>query len=333
MIDRIKYDKKLVEIYRNKILPEFLLLEEQRKRFLQKSKKAKKYGCLCKFVIFLLLARCIGHYLFIFTTQSETLQEIVLSKTPFLFFVFIPVMFVLVIIFHIKYLAEHIFIPRNYNELVLEIVAPNIASVFGDIKWSSIGSSKSLYDYVSSGLIETQYVGTQETNSFRGILNGVDFEFSELVVYNVDKNRRSASKAFEGMVARFSLSKKFRSHTLVTTNGKKYENLDHTILEDVVFEKKYDVYTNNEVEARYLITPSFMERFNNIQKVFKCKSARCAFFNGELLLALEGANLRCATGDIYISLKDYKVVLEFYNKVMEMLDLIEYFKLDNDARL
>ena len=42
--------------------------------------------------------------------------------------------------------------------------------------------------------------------------------------------------------------------------------------------------------------------------------------------------------DIFVRLanelpKDYKVVLEFYNKIMEMLDLIEYFKLDNDARL
>ena len=62
--------------------------------------------------------------------------------------------------------------------------------------------------------------------------------------------------------------------------------LRHTTLEDVVFEKNFDVFTDNEVEARYLITPSFMQRLNSIKKIFLAGAIECAFYKDELIIAL-----------------------------------------------
>ena len=39
-------------------------------------------------------------------------------------------------------------------------------------------------------------------------------------------------------------------------------------MEDVEFEKLFNIQTKNQIEARYLITPAFMERFKNLETAF-----------------------------------------------------------------
>ena len=38
------------------------------------------------------------------------------------------------------------------------------------------------------------------------------------------------------------------------------EKLQDVKLEDISFDKRFNVYTKDQVEARYLTTPTFMER-------------------------------------------------------------------------
>ena len=62
--------------------------------------------------------------------------------------------------------------------------------------------------------------------------------------------------------------------------------LSLTKLEDIEFNDKYDIYTDDEVEARYLITPSFMQRLKNMKIAFKTDKIKCSFYNGYLLIGL-----------------------------------------------
>ena len=40
------------------------------------------------------------------------------------------------------------------------------------------------------------------------------------------------------------------------------------VLEDIEFEKRFDTYSTNQVEARYLLTTLFMKRFENLKTPF-----------------------------------------------------------------
>ena len=62
-------------------------------------------------------------------------------------------------------------------------------------------------------------------------------------------------------------------------------------LEDPVFEKAFEVYGSDQIEARFLLTPDFMERLLGLERAFQGKQLRCAFAGGEMLLAVAGKNL------------------------------------------
>jgi hypothetical protein len=62
-------------------------------------------------------------------------------------------------------------------------------------------------------------------------------------------------------------------------------------LEDPVFEKAFEVYGSDQIEARFLLTPDFMERLIGLERTFQGKQLRCAFAGGEMLLAVAGKNL------------------------------------------
>ncbi len=62
-------------------------------------------------------------------------------------------------------------------------------------------------------------------------------------------------------------------------------------LEDPVFEKAFEVYSTDQIEARYILTPDFMERMLGLERTFKGKQVRCAFAGGQMLLACEGKDL------------------------------------------
>jgi len=62
-------------------------------------------------------------------------------------------------------------------------------------------------------------------------------------------------------------------------------------LEDPVFEKAFEVYGSDQIEARFILTPDFMERLLALERTFQGKQLRCAFAGGEMLLAVAGKNL------------------------------------------
>ena len=133
------------------------------------------------------------------------------------------------------------------------------------------------------------------------------------------------------------MNKKFNSHTVIKPNmlGRFLANseLKHTVLEDTEFEKKYDVLTNNEVEARYLLTPSFMERLKNIQMSFMAYSTECAFYQDKLIIAIDNLQDKFHVGSIWKPLTDERQYFQMYEEIESIIKLIDHFKLDQKIGL
>ena len=137
-----------------------------------------------------------------------------------------------------------------------------------------------------------------------GVRNGVDFEFFE--AHLEVKRRRTDSRGrtrtewvtvFRGQCLRFDFHKTFHGTTLVLRDAGLFNRLGgvsgtkRARLEDPVFEKSFEVHTTDQVESRFLLTPDVMQELVDLETAFHGSKLRCAFVDGQVLIALEGADL------------------------------------------
>lgn len=109
--------------------------------------------------------------------------------------------------------------------------------------------------------------------------------------------------------------------------------LNEIKLEDPEFSKKYRVYSADQVEGRYLVTPAFMERFKNLQTAFGSKNAKCSFCGDSIIFAISTKKNLFEIGNLFHSLENPKQMTEFFNELSSILALIDYFKLDEKTGL
>ncbi len=144
---------------------------------------------------------------------------------------------------------------------------------------------------------------------FAGERDGCEFELYEA---HLEQRRRSNKRTyyvtvFHGVIIRINFPRKVEGITLITRDqglfngiqafGRSFggNKLERIGLVDPTFEKAFEVYGNDQVLARYMLTPSFMERLLALETSLKGKNVRAAFDEdsgeGELLIAAETGNL------------------------------------------
>ncbi len=103
---------------------------------------------------------------------------------------------------------------------------------------------------------------------------------------------------FRGQLLRVAFPRNFLGVTLVLRDAGVFnalrrpgDGLERVRLVDPKFENIFEVFSNDQVEARYLLSPTFMERLLKLEELMRGKKARAAFAHGDLLIAVEGGNL------------------------------------------
>ena len=208
--------------------------------------------------------------------------------------------------------------------------------VFGNIKW-----------YNNCEVIKT--VEICETWLFPPILYRItDDEF--VGEYQGVKFRMSETKfpvnrfiGFTGIILAFEANKSFESHTIIVSKLAPDRHhsfkLEPVTLEDPKFCRDYNVYSSDQTEARYLITPSFMERFRKLKVAFKTTDIACAFLKNKVIFALDSEGLSGLSKnlfeiDAYSAFTDDREAINiFYNELTSVLDMAAYFKLDEKTGL
>jgi len=104
-------------------------------------------------------------------------------------------------------------------------------------------------------------------------------------------------------------------------------------LEDIIFDKDYTVASEDQVEARYLVTPTFMERFKNLKKAYNSKYIKCALFDNQIMFAISTNKDLFEIGSMFHPLTDSKQVDGFFDEIIAILDIVEEFKLDEKTGL
>jgi hypothetical protein len=153
---------------------------------------------------------------------------------------------------------------------------------------------------------------------------------------NLKKRVRSGKRTtyrvvFQGLLCAFSFPKRFNGRTVITGDKGKILNWFEGMavpggrvhLEDPRFENAFEVYSNDQVEARYLLTPSFMERVLALAEKYRARRLRLAFDAERLLISLDIRTDSFEAGSVFESAADPKRVTSLVEDISLIYDLID----------
>lgn len=115
--------------------------------------------------------------------------------------------------------------------------------------------------------------------------------------------------------------------------AKYYKGFGKVNLEDVSFEKNYYVECKNQIDARYILTPAFMERLNELKSVFNTRGVYISIRNRNISFAFSTDRDLFEIGDIKYRADDTSQAEQFFNEVIAITDIIDHFKLNERTGL
>lgn len=221
---------------------------------------------------------------------------------------------------------------RAYAKAYKQEIMPAIAALFG--LTFDVDGKIPMQDMQSTKIIPNHDRYKSE-DYFEGTHKGAQIKFSEI---HLEQRRRSNKRTyyvtvFKGMAIMIDLPKpKFYGHTILTADSalewfkEKSIGLQRADLVDPEFEKKYSVYTNDQVEARYLIHPAMIERIVQIQHAHVSGRLSASYKDKRILILIETKKNLFEPADITIPATDAEALSALRQEVSETLSLVDYFE-------
>lgn len=166
---------------------------------------------------------------------------------------------------------------------------------------------------------------------FGGDHRGCGFAFYEGRLERRGKTQSGSRwyTVFRGQLIRVGFPKKFLGVTVVRRDSGTFNvlqrwatSLQRVALGDTRLEAAFEVYSTDQVEARYLIHPVFMERLLALEARFEGRRLRCAFESGDLLIAVEGED-KFELGSMFEQLDDIARVRAIVADITDIVRLID----------
>ena len=191
--------------------------------------------------------------------------------------------------------------------------------------------------------IFSDYNNGRITERVAGNYHGVGIDLIQVQIAsekNVTKGRNTPM-LFHGIVIVLTANKKFQGRTLIKRDLGLFNSWQAGLpgqerikLEDPLFEDKFEVFSDNQVEARYLLTTSFMDRLLKLIDLFGGKHLEASFSQNQLLIAIPTKRQQFfRQSSIFIPstfVEDINTVLK---EMKIFLEIIEILKLDEKTGL
>ena len=130
---------------------------------------------------------------------------------------------------------------------------------------------------------------------------------------------------FNGTVLVCEFYKNFKGQTILA--DKKVLNTkisgEKEILDDTEFNNEFRVFTDDKIEARYLLSPGFMQRLREVKQGFdSAVSLSAAFMDNKFYLFLNGAKNRFESSllDPPLSLSDAQAIKDEITRLLRVID-------------
>ena len=155
---------------------------------------------------------------------------------------------------------------RDYRRLYKDRVLPHLAKQFGELTYqqaSAVDVSR-----LSNHRILKEFTTVKIDDEICGTYRTLPLRIVEARLEKRSGNNRQV--VFDGVLVEVTLPRTLSGTTVLMPDagiignlaaGWRSDGLEHVALEDPRFEARYEVYGSNQIEARALLTPAFMERF------------------------------------------------------------------------
>ena len=326
--------------FREQVFPHLQPIEESRIKAHEKTKKALKISAIVGVVAVVIF---VLPMLFTFVTATfsggkevsgfAALVIMVVMMPLALLPLLIPAAFIVAIIFKFKAAAAK----NELKELVRTKIKPVLFSYFGNFRhcnepsYTGVEAWTLLRDLKIYPCHDTVVVD----DCIEGEYNGLKFKIIELDVSYVTGSGKSRQivPVFGGLMLEVDMNKKFTSHTIVKTGGGSVtlgREFLRVNLEDPEFERIFDVYSTDQVEARYLLTTAFMRRFVEL-KIAKGR-VEAVFWNQKVYFFVTcGKDMFELPLDKNVAdMKHYQEILLDFARILRAIDML---KLEQDIGL
>ena len=158
-----------------------------------------------------------------------------------------------------------------------------------------------------------------------------------------DKNSDDDYKVyFQGLFFQANFNKSFQGRTVVVPDvaernfgalGRMIQswNKQHANelikLEDPEFERLFAVYGTDQIEARYILSTSLMQRLVELQKKVQ-RELRVSFVDDNVYIAISSKNKNLFEPRIFRSLVNFQPILEYFETLQMMIGIVEDLNLN-----
>lgn len=223
-----------------------------------------------------------------------------------------------------------------YKKKVKPQIMPDFANFFGTFSYSYEGK-------ISDALLrQSDLFGTYTLNVgddyFSGTFEDVKITVAEEKLLEIKKDFRNfdiKKEVFGGVCILFEMNKNFKGRTVVLKDRgiignaiNKVNGLQNVKLEDSRFEKVFEIYSDDQIEARYLLTTAFMERMLKLRDLYEGKSIQFCFDNNTLLLAIPTKQNMFEANSFFGSNADKKRVDLVFEQFYTVFSIVKLLKLN-----
>lgn len=298
--------------YQTVLKPKFETLENVRKRYLKIFWCGIFISCI---VIPLFMLWLLSHYAGNDTSEFPTST----------------VLFALMVLITLLATPIKLYLTKAKNQ-----VMPEFIKYFGDFQYRF--QTQIDENILIKSLLFDSYNRRKGDDFFFGKYHNVEMIISEedLSMHTVsnDGKRHYKKVVFDGIVILLSMNKNFSGQTIVLKDRgflnafNKTNGLQKISLEDSRFEKEFEVYGTDQLEARYILTTAFMERMLKVRDAYKANKIQFSFFDNKLLIAVDTRKNMFETTSLFKSCVDQQMILQSFEQFASVMDIIDILKLD-----
>lgn len=193
-----------------------------------------------------------------------------------------------------------------------------------------------LGEFLEMGFFEDKHYDLDGNDQIIGKHSGVPFQLCDLSVSrtrNFSKENEAPDNVFYGQVFIAKFNKNFESNVFVVPKKKGTDTSSHmtslgqkVTLEDPEFMKNFEVYSDNQVEARYILSTSMMERIKNM--VAKNKGKYFISFRNNRISIANNSGKNNFEVSMFKSITKNNQTSEFYQELCSQLEMIDDLKLN-----
>jgi hypothetical protein len=231
---------------------------------------------------------------------------------------------------------------RQYAKAYKTDILPDIAKLFGDLFYDPDGKIP-MAEMTPFKIIPSHDRYNAE-DYFTGTYHDARIAFSEI---HLQERRRSGKSTryvtvFKGLAIMMTLpQEKFAGHTILQGNSialaqwlkEKTSGLQRADLVDPEFEKEFDVFTDDQMEARYLIHPVMIEKIKGLKESYDASGVMAAYRKDTLLILLSSARNHFEPADIKIPATDRAGLLAMKREVEHILSLVDEMEMYDRAKI